>query len=394
MPRKILHLDLDAFFCSVEEQFNPSLRGKAFAVGGRPEERGVVASCSYAARRFGIRSAMPMTRALRLCPELIIISSRHGVYTQFSRQVMQHLEDLTPHVEQVSIDEAFLDVTDVDEDLYEISLQLQARIGRTPGLPCSIGAATNKLLAKIANDVGKANQAHLATGPEPPNAITVVPPGQERTFLAPLPVEALSGIGPKTAERLLQMHIRTIGDLANFSPVELERLFGKAGLEMSERSRGIDDRPVVTSREVKSISHETTFAQDVKEESYLRLTLRKLSEGVGKRLRHADMAGTTVKIKIRWPDFTTLSRQVTLEQPVDLDNDIYAAAQDLFNKNWKRGQPVRLLGVGVSGLSSPVRQLSLWEHTSDKDRRLQIAVDELRTRFGEEAILRGRQKRH
>ena len=392
MPRKILHLDLDAFFCSVEEQFNPSLLGKAFAVGGRPEERGVVASCSYAARRFGVRSAMPMSRALRLCPELIIISSRHGVYSQFSRQVMRHLEDLTPHVEQVSIDEAFLDVTDVDKDPFEIALQLQTAIHKRPGLPCSIGAATNKLLAKIANDVGKASRSRAAAQPEPPRAITVVPPGQEGSFLAPLPVEALSGIGPKTAERLLQMHLRTIGDLATFPPAELERLFGKAGMEISERARGIDDRPVVSSREVKSISQETTFAKDISEQSDLRLTLRELSEGVGKRLRHADMAGTTVRIKIRWPDFTTLTRQITLEQPVDLDNDIYAVAYDLFQNTWKPGQPVRLLGVGVSGLTSPVRQLNLWEQTGDKDRRLQVAIDDLRKRFGEEAIHRGRQK--
>ncbi|NLG73139.1 MAG: DNA polymerase IV, partial [Chloroflexi bacterium] len=335
MPRKILHLDLDAFFCSVEELHNPDLRGKPFAVGGRPDQRGVVASCSYAARRFGVRSAMPMARALQLCPELLIVPSRHGVYSQVSAQVMERLHNLTPLVEQVSIDEAFLDVSDLPDPVEDIARRLQTQIRTELSLPCSIGAATSKLLAKTANDVGKA----AARGDGPPNAITVVPPGQEAAFLAPLPVGALFGVGPKTAARLEELGIYTIGDLARRSPEEMERRFGRSGFEMVLRARGIDDRPLETSRETKSISQETTFARDIRDEHTLKRTLLRLSEGVGRRLRREGLAGTTVKIKLRWEDFTTLTRQVTLPQPSNLDHEIYAAALYQFNSNWPPGRP-------------------------------------------------------
>ena len=201
MARKILHLDLDAFFCAVEEQRDPSLRGQPFAVGGRPESRGVVASCSYAARQFGIHSAMPMARAVRQCPPLIIVPSRYGAYEAASRQVMARLHQLTPLVEQLSIDEAFLDVSDLPERAELIARRLQATINRELDLPCSLGVAANKLVAKIANNVGKA----AIKSDRPPNTIKVVPPGQEAAFLAPLPATELWGVGPKTAEQLAQM---------------------------------------------------------------------------------------------------------------------------------------------------------------------------------------------
>jgi DNA polymerase-4 len=384
MARKILHLDLDAFFCAVEEQHNPELVGKAFAVGGRPEERGVVASCSYAARRFGVRSAMPMARALRLCPSLIIVSSRHGDYSKVSQEVMKRVKSLSPSFEQISIDEAFIDVSDLPESGEEQARKLQARIRTELGLPCSIGVASNKLLAKIANDVGKAS----ARGEGPPNAITVVEPGGEAAFLAPLPVMALWGVGPKTAERLEEKGIRTIGDLARWPEAELVRMFGKNGADLSVRARGIDDRPVEPSHETKSISQETTFSKDITNADSLVRTLRNLSEGVGRRLRKENLCGTTVKIKLRWQDFTTLTRQVTLSQPTDQDIEIFEAALKLFEANWRKGQPVRLLGVGVSGLGPPVRQLSLWDDGSEKERRLQAAVDALRERYGRNIVQR------
>jgi DNA polymerase-4 len=384
-PRKIIHLDLDAFFCAVEEQLNPSLRGKAFAVGGRPEERGVVASCSYAARRYGVRSAMPMARALRLCPQLIIVSSHHGKYSQVSRQVMAHLHAITPQVEQISIDEAFLDVSDLPQPAETIARQLQTKVQADPGLPCSLGVATNKLLAKTANDVGKAS----FRGEGPPNAITVVPPGQEAAFLAPLPVDALWGIGPKTAEHLAEIGIRSIGELAGRSEIELMRLFGKNGYDLALRARGTDDRPIVTSHAVKSISQETTFAQDARDTKVLEHTLFQLAAGVGTRLRRNHLTGTTVKIKVRWADFTTLTRQVTLEHTTDQDKEIYHAALSLFYKIWQPGQPVRLLGVGVSGLRAHILQLSLWDDGVEKERQLQTAIDQLRQRFGRQIVLRG-----
>jgi DNA polymerase-4 len=384
-PRKIIHLDLDAFFCAVEEQLNPSLRGIAFAVGGRPEERGVVASCSYAARRYGVRSAMPMARALRLCPQLVIVASQHGKYSQVSRQVMAHLHALTPYVEQISIDEAFLDVSELPQSGETIARQLQAQVRQDPGLPCSLGVATNKLLAKTATDVGKAS----FRGEGPPNAVTVVQPGQEAAFLAPLPVEALWGIGPKTAERLADLGIRTIGDLASRSEIQLMRLFGKNGYDLALRSRGIDDRPIVTSHAVKSISQETTFSRDVRDAQVLERTIFQLAAGVGTRLRRNQLTGTTVKIKLRWADFTTLTRQLTLEHATDQDKEIYQAALSLFHKAWLSNQAVRLVGVGVSGIGAPIRQLSLWDGDTERQRQLQTAIDQLRQRFGRQIVLRG-----
>lgn len=386
-PRTILHLDLDAFFCAVEEQRDASLVGKPFAVGGRPEERGVVSSCSYAARQYGVRSAMPMARAMRLCPGLIVLPTRHGVYSKVSRQVMERLEALTPLVEQISIDEAFLDLTGLPESGENQAHRLQAKIHAELGLPCSLGVATNKLVAKTATDVGKAS----ARGSGPPNAITVVPPGEEAAFLAPLPVEALWGVGPKTAERLKEIGIRTVGDLARWPEDDLKRLFGKSGQELVQRARGLDDRPIITFHESKSISQETTFIQDVREGSMLRRTIQELADGVGRRLREENLSGTTIKLKIRWPDFTTLTRQTSLDHATDSPAEINRTAVELFEKVWQPGKAVRLIGVGVSGLGPPIRQLGFWEGDLEKDRRLQEAIDALRERFGRSAILRGDQ---
>ncbi len=389
VPRTILHLDLDAFFCAVEELYDPSLRGKAFAVGGRPDERGVVASCSYAARRFGIRSAMPMSRALRLCPQLIIVSHRHGAYGEMSGKVMERLGSLSPLVEQISVDEAFVDISDLHEPAGEIARRIQARVNNELKLPCSIGVASNKLVAKIATEVGK----KTAKKSEPPNAITVVPAGQEADFLAPLPVDLLWGVGPKTAARLASFDIHTSGDIARRPPADLVRWLGENGRELAEHARGRDDRPVVTEHEVKSISQEVTFARDVRDDRALGDTLREMSAEVGRRLRQSDLAGTTVKIKLRWPDFTTLTRQVTLPQPTDQDDEIYATAAELLARVRPSGKAVRLLGVGVSGLGTPVRQLELWGEDAERNRRLQRALDELQEKFGTKVVHRGRPPR-
>jgi DNA polymerase-4 len=386
MVRKILHLDLDAFFCAVEERHNPSLRGKAFAVGGRPGARGVVSSCSYAARKLGVRSAMPMGRALRLCPGLMVISPHHHAYEEISRQVMERLNHVTPLVEQVSIDEAFLDVSDLPEPGEAIARRLQVQIHDELNLPCSLGVATNKLVAKIATDVGKRS----ARGEGPPNAITVVPSGEETAFLDPLPAEMLWGIGPKTAARLAELGIHTIGDIARWSEPDLSHRFGEHGREMARSARGIDQSLIITEHEVKSISQETTFAHDLRDDRALEYTLRDLSAQVGRRLRHANLAGTTVKIKLRWPDFTTLTRQSSLAQPTDQDDDIAVVALSLLVKVRPAGKPVRLIGVGVSRLGPPMQQMELWGEDSEKARRLQQVVDELRERYGDKAIQRGK----
>jgi DNA polymerase-4 len=385
MARKILHLDLDAFFCAVEEQRDPTLYGKPFAVGGRPEERGVVASCSYAARQFGVRSAMPMARAMRLCPELIIVHSRHRNYGEVSRKVMERLRRLTPLVEQISIDEAFLDVSDLPDAPEVLARQLQAEVRDELGLPCSLGVATNKLVAKIATEVGK----KAARGPGPPFAITVVPPGEEAAFLRPLPTDMLWGVGPKTAARLAELGIHTIGDIAAWPEDDLIRRFGEVGRELIRHARGIDSRPIVTEHEIKSISQETTFARDVRDDESLERTLRQLSAQVGRRLRKAGLSGTTVKLKLRWPDFTTVTRQTTLSNPTDGADQIADVALGLLKKVRPAGKPVRLIGVGVSGLRAPLRQLGLWEDGSEKTRRLQEVLEALRQRYGDKVIQRG-----
>ncbi len=386
MPRTILHLDLDAFFCAVEEQRDPTLRGIAFAVGGQPDQRGVVASCSYPARRFGVRSAMPMAQALRLCPNLMIVPHHYKDYRNTSRQVMELLHDLTPLVEQISIDEAFLDVTGLSPSGFEIAKRLQTTIHQRLNLPCSLGVASNKLVAKIANNISKSR----AQGDGPPNAILVVPPGKEAAFLAPLPARELWGIGPKTEARLKQLGITTIGDLAQCSEKQLRHLFGKVGTDLTRRARGIDERPVETLHEAKSISKEITFSSDVRDADILIKTLRTQVEEVGWQLRQAELSGTTVKIKLRWSDFTTITRQVTLTQPTDQNREIFLAAQTLLEQTWPPGKPVRLLGVGISGLDTPRQQLSLWEDEDrTRHRRLQATLDELRTRFGKQMVKRG-----
>ena len=392
MPRTILHLDLDAFFCAVEENQNPSLRGRAFAVGGRPEERGVVASCSYAARRMGVRSAMPMARAIRLCPGLIVVSSRHRMYRDVSKQVMDILHEQTPLVEQISIDEAFLDISDVRDKPQHFGRGLQARIRDELHLPCSLGIASNKLMAKLATEVGKslALQKIKAQGlAEPPNALTVVPFGEEAAFLDPLPADMLWGVGPKTSARLAELGIRTIGDIARWPELELIRLFGENGRDLARHAKGIDDRPVVTEHETKSISQEVTFSKDVRDDKVLEETLREQSIEVARQLRKNNLAGKTIKLKIRWPDFTTLTRQTTLNDPTDQDDLIAKTALELMKSVRKPYQAVRLIGVGVSGLGAPIRQLGLWDMDVERSRRLQQAMDTLNAKYGRDIIHKG-----
>lgn len=403
MPRTILHIDLDAFYCAVEETRNPELHGKAFAVGGKPEERGVVASCSYAARRMGVRSAMPMGRALRLCPGLIILPSRHSLYSEVSEQVMQRLHDLTPLLEQISIDEAFLDISDIQESPELIARNLQSRIREELQLPCSIGIASNKLVAKIATEVGKAlrlreiRSAQREAGP--PNALTVVPFGEEAAFLAPLPAEMLWGVGPKTSARLTELGIHTIGDIAKWPESELIRMFGENGRDLARHSKGSDDRPITTEHETKSISQEITYSRDVRDDKVLEKTLHEMSVEVAAQLRRNNLAGKTIKLKIRWPDFTTLTRQTTLNSPTDQDDEIERVALDLMRSVRKPNQAVRLIGVGVTGLGQPIRQLGLWDSSeavprinSEKERKLQEVMDELQEKYGRNAIHKGSKK--
>ncbi|HRQ92978.1 MAG TPA: DNA polymerase IV [Anaerolineales bacterium] len=384
--RTILHLDLDAFFCAVEELRDPSLRGKAFAVGGSPDGRGVVATCSYAARRFGIHSAMPTARALRLCPELILVRHHFRDYTDLSRRVMDLLQGYSDLVQPISIDEAFVDVSHQPQPGVVYAKQLQTQIRDHLHLPSSLGVASNKLVAKVATNVGKAS---MKTG-NYPFAIQVVPHGEEAAFLAPLPSEALWGIGPKTAERLAALGMHTVGDIARYPLHEMVRLLGQTGSALHFRAQGIDDSPVHVSHETKSVSHEETFAKDTNNEDELMLVIAEQAKSIAKHLRKLKLHCSTVAIKIRWPDFSKISRQLTLPEPTDEAKLIEEAARTLFQAHWKPGRKIRLLGVRASNLTAPSFQPKLWDWDPKafaKQEKLDAALKTLEERFGANSLV-------
>jgi DNA polymerase-4 len=377
--RTILHLDLDAFFVSVELLERPDLRGKPVAVGGQVDERGVISSASYEARKFGVRSALPTRTAFQLCPDLILLPSRHGFYAEHSRRIMAWLHAITPQIEQISIDEAFLDITGT-ELLHgppdKLAHDLHRRVHETFRLPCSIGVASNKLVAKIATEQAK------------PDGVRIVPPGEEAAFLAPLPVRALWGVGPKTAAVLADFGIRTIGQLAQSRSDALAYRLGQhAAVELIQRAQGLDNSPVETERATKQISQEITFARDVHDAQQLRATLLELSEGVGRHLRANELSARTIAIKLRYGDFKTLTRQTTLPQPTDLDQEIFAQAWALLEKHWTK-RPLRLIGVAARQLGPTARQLDLFEQMDDRAERLTRAVDEIRRKFGTDSLKR------
>ena len=381
--RYILHLDVDAFFASVEEILDPSLKGKPLIVGARPEQRGVVASASYAARAFGVRSAMPTAQALRLCPQAIVIPSRHKVYGEYSARMMAILGEYSPLIEPLSLDEAFLDITGCEArwgSPEQLAHGIQKRLEVELGLSVSTGLASNKLVAKI------------ASGLEKPHGFVVVSHGGEAGFLAPLPVEKLWGVGEVTAKSLHEMGVFTIGQLARLPVAQLEARFGRRGRDLYRQARGLDDSPVVAEREEKSLSREVTFAEDIGDGRVLKKTLLSLSEDVARQLRKRGLRGRTVKLKLRYADFKTLTRQMTMDAPTDLEQVIFDQAARLLGKAWDKRKKVRLIGVGVSKFELEERQLSLFEGTGEgkveKLRRLSQTVDRIREKYGEEAIQR------
>lgn len=382
--RKILHLDLDAFFCSVEELLDPSLVGKPFVVGGSPQGRGVIVSASYAARMYGVRTAMPSGRAVRLCPDLIFVRRDHPSYSTYSRKVMNILKEITPLVQQVSVDEAFIDVSDIQLPIQSICQDIQSRVDRETKLPISIGAGTSKMIAKIANNIGK---SRVRTG-KAPRSINIIPPGKEAEFLAPLDIQEMWGVGPKTAERLRSRGFKTIGDIADADPELLKTYFGKYAEVMQKRALGIDHSEVHTDHEAKSVSNETTFRQDSEDILFLKNTLMRLSDKVAYRLRKDNQAGKVVSIKVRYSDFTTFTRQKALGRLTNVGDEIFEHAFDLLNKNLSPGRPVRLLGVGVSNLEEPYAQLELFDESPLKKQELTQAIDELKDKFGKDVVFR------
>ena len=342
--RHILHADLDAFYASVEQLDDPELRGKPVVVGGSPESRGVVAAASYEARAFGIRSAMPMHTAMQRCPQAVRVSPRFDRYHEVSSQVMEIFRDITDLIEPLSLDEAFLDVSArvaPDTMPESIAAEIRRRVAEEIGLTISVGVAASKSIAKIASDMDK------------PDGLTVVPPGTERDFLAPLPVRKLWGIGPKASERLNTEGIENIGDLARKSEDWFASWFGKNGPIMRALALGRDDRPVVVSRETKSISAETTLAEDTGSPEMLRELIARLSQRVARQLADADLQGRTVKLKLRLSDFTTFTRQRSLTLPEDSADVIATIASALLDRELHSGRQFRLIGVGVSGFDPP-----------------------------------------
>ncbi len=345
-PRAILHLDMDAFFVNVHILDNPEHDQLPLVVGGRPDQRGVVSSASYEARKLGIHSAMPTSRAVRLCPNLLIVPANWSRIRECSGQVMSLLADLGP-LEQVSVDEAYVELTEYARP-EEISAQIRKAVKEGTELPCSVGLATSKLVAKIASDHEK------------PEGFTIVLPGSERSFLAPLPIRAILGIGPRTAERLSEHAIEICGQLAVADESILRASFGRQAGELIRRARGIDERAVQTARgPAKSISQEWTFSKDINDPVVLHAQLHKMCGSVAHSLQRKNLIAHTVTVKFRWADFTTFTRQKSVNVGIDHEEDILRLATILWKENWTKSQRIRLLGVGVSNLGkSDVRQLS------------------------------------
>jgi DNA polymerase-4 len=379
MPaRAIIHLDLDAFFVAVERLDNPALIGLPVIVGGRPESRGVVASASYEVRKYGVHSAMPTAEALRRCPHAVIVSGHRGRYSEMSDRVMAILGQYTPLLEPISIDEAFLDVTGTEAHYGppgELARAIQDRIESELKLSASLGVATNKLVAKIASDLHK------------PHGVTVVPPGEEAAFLAPLPIRKLWGVGQVTARELARLGVQTIGDLAAMSRDDLAARFGSHGEGLWNAARGINNSPVTPEHETKSLSREETFSQDIRDAVVLRRELLRLSDAVASRLRRYNFMARTVGLKLRYPDFTTITRQETLAEPTDAGPVIYGQALSLFEAAWDR-RPVRLLGVAATGLTQDGRQLRLFEQEDRRQAQLDATLDRIRAKYGERAVQR------
>jgi DNA polymerase-4 len=375
---------MDAFFVSVEELLDPSLKGKPVVVGGQRDQRGVVSAASYAARKFGVHSAMPLRTAAKLCPQAIFLDGRPHLYREYSHKVHGVLLEFSPQVEMASVDEAYMDLSGT-ERLHGPPLKaahsLHQRMKEVTGLNCSIGIATSRLVAKIASDQAK------------PNGILWVQPGLEARFLAPLDVRKIPGVGKVTERNLLNIGIHKVGDLARLDEDLLRRRFGQWGLALAGKARGLDaggwfDSPVIgEGGDPKSISHEHTFDEDTASSAHLEATLARLTEKVARRLREHGLHARTVHLKLRYSDFTTLTRARTLPQSTQLDQVLIAESRALFRMAWKAGSAIRLIGIGVSGFDSAEGQLDLLNaEKNERARRALSAADKLRDKFGEKSV--------
>ena len=381
--RTILHVDLDAFFVAVEQARDPSLRGRCVIVGGDPNGRGFAATASYEARRYGVHSGMPLATARRLCPHAVFLRGDFRRYEEASRAFHALLGRYTPLVEPAGLDEAYLDLTGCEPVAgapLDAAREIRARVREELSLAASIGVATSKTVAKIASDAAK------------PDGLLAVPAGQEADFLAPLPVRSLPGVGPRVESALTAIGVRTLGRLACLPDARLRALFGVHGPRLAERARGIDPSPVVSAEaRPKSVSREGTFARDVSDGAALRAVLRSYCESVGGDLRRLGRRARSVTLKLRYGDFTTITRSLTLDCPAQADDILYSAAEALLEAALARdGRALRLIGFGVSNLVEDAVQLPLEEAPWQRLERLDGAVDRLRLKYGRRSVQRGR----
>jgi DNA polymerase IV len=381
--RTIFHVDMDAFFVSVEELFDPSLKGKPVVVGGQRNERGVVSAASYAARKFGVHSAMPLRTAAKLCPQAIFVDGHPERYRECSEKVYKVLTTFSPQIEMASIDEAYLDMTGTARlhgPPLKAAHKLHQRMKEETRLNCSIGIGSSRLIAKVSSGQAK------------PNGVLLIVTGEEAKFLAPLDVREIPGVGKVMEKHLHALGIQKVGDLARLEEAELEERFGKWGLALAGKSRGEDaggwfDSEVGADTAAKSISHEHTYNEDTADANQLEATLMRLSEMVGRRLREANFYARTLQLKLRYKDFTTITRAYTLPAATQLDGEIFEQVRTLFRKNWKQGSHVRLLGVQTSSFEAQPEQISLLENSQQKRwKDVLAATDKLRDRYGESSV--------
>ena len=381
MARRIMHIDLDAFFVSVEQAENPQLKGKPVVVGGRPDRRGVVAAASYEARAFGLHAGMPLATASRLCPQAIFIVGNFARYRDASQRFMAILADFSPYIEPMGLDEAYLDVTGFESihgSTRQMAQAMKQRIKDELGLCASVGIAGCKVVAKVASELSK------------PDGLIEVASGDERSFLAPLPIGKLPGIGKKAEQTLKGLGIVTIGQLSTMPPSILKSHFGVSGEILYRLANGIDDRKVEPPGAARSISRETTFATDIQHRPQLEATLRYLSERVGSELRQQDKQARCVTLKLRYADFTTITRRHTLGQTADSDQTIFDTGLKLLKSALAREtRPGRLIGIGVSGLTE-ARQLDMLDSSARRLGQLNKAIDRIRQKYGFTAIQTGR----
>lgn len=381
MARCIFHIDLDAFFVSVEEALNPELKGKPVIVGGDPERRGVVASASYEARPFGIHAGMPLSKARRLCPQAIFIKANFSRYRDASNRFMEILADFSPDIEPLGFEEAYLDVTGCVEPYgspRKLALAIKERINKELKLTASVGIGTCKVVAKIASALCK------------PDGLLEIAPGEEQTFLNPLPIAKLPGVGEKTEQSLKEMGITTIGELASLPLDTITRRLGTTGAVLHSYARGIDDREVEPPGEAKSISQQLTFARDTLDRNFLEANLHNLCQEVCQELRSQNKRAKCVAIRLRYADFKTITRQVTLQEASNVTQVVFATAQQLLSRTLaKQEKPIRLIGIRISSLVGEEKQLQMFDSGTGKPERLDKAIDKIRSKYGPTAIKTG-----